>query len=370
MTLQERLRRIWQTRHAWLFDAVLPFWATAGVDLAGGFHDQLDAAGVALSLPKRMRVQARQLVVYAWAGQMGWPGPWRDVVQHGLKFMRAHALPDGLLPSRYENGGATGLAIYDQAFVLLALAQAHAAVNDAALEHDALALLQTLQNSFGRRDGGFNENGAGAVPLQANTNMHLFEACLAWRQHGASDLWGEAAARIGHLAVHTFVDPATGRLREFFDDEGRPDPHQHNDVEPGHQFEWGSLFFSEGRNNAIAERLIRDASDVGVDRKRNVALNSLNIDGSVRDSAARLWVQTERLRAVCLMVQRVQDGDHWRQEAIETETAMDRYFQTSIAGLWRDVMREDGTFDDGATQASSLYHIFGAYLALKELTER
>ena len=367
MTLQVQLQKIWKTRQAWLFDAVLPFWAMAGVDPVGGFHDKLDDTGAAVPAPKRMRVQARQVIVYAQAGRMGWPGPWRDLVAHGLAFVQAHALPDGLLPSLYENGEAKGLTIYDQAFVLLALAHARAALGNEKLEQQALKLLRSLQNSYGRADGGFNEHAAGAVPLQANTNMHLFEAFLTWRQEGSNAVWSDVAARVGHLAAQTFIDPVTGRLREFFDDDGHPNAHQRSDVEPGHQFEWGSLFFIEGGHGKIAEHLIRDASKVGVDRKRGVAVNGLNLDGSIRDGEARLWVQTEWLRAACLLAQRAQDADHWRREAMDADAAMHLYFQMPIAGLWRDVMRKDGTLDNGPAQASSLYHIFGAYMALKDL---
>lgn len=366
-----RLQAAWRDRRAWLFEEALPLWAEAGADPAGGFHDQLDDARRPVAGPKRLRVQARQVFVYAEAGRIGWPGPWRDAVAHGLAFLKAHAPPDhGALPSLYDGDRAWGLALYDQAFVLLALAHGRRALGDPALEIEALAFLAALQARFGRAQGGYDEHDGGAVPVQANPHMHLFEAMLTWRALSDAPAWGAAADAIRNLALTTFIDAPTGRLREFFDAQGRPDASQASDVEPGHQFEWGSLLLIDGRGGeAAAERLIRDATETGVDRRREAAINAQRIDGSPLDATARLWVQTERMRAALLMRARAPDAGFWLEEAMRSEATLRRYLDVPGGGLWRDLMLEDGAMKPEPAKASSLYHIMGAYLALKDAAE-
>lgn len=366
-----RLQEAWRDRRDWLFEEALPLWADAGIDPAGGFHDRLDDHGRPLPGPKRLRVQGRQVFVFAEAGRIGWPGPWREAVQHGLRFLADNApLDGGPLPSLYEDGKTRGLALYDQAFVLLAFAHGRRALDDPKLEARALGFLEVLRQRLGRPDGGFNELSPEAVPLQANPNMHLFEAMLAWRGLSDAPAWAATARAIRNLALDTFIDAATGRLREFFDDQGRPDPNQVSDVEPGHQFEWGTLLLQDGQGGeAAAERLIRDATAIGVDRRREAAINAQTLDGTALDATARLWVQTERMRATLLLAKRATDAEYWLDEALRAEKTLRRYLDAPGGGLWRDLMREDGSLVEEPAKASSLYHILGAYLALKDAAE-
>src|SRR5687768_620421 len=75
----------------WMFDAALPLWADRGVDAAGLLHERLDFQGRPdLTAMRRMRVQARQLFVFAEAGMMGWRGPAEEIVTRGLEAFVAH----------------------------------------------------------------------------------------------------------------------------------------------------------------------------------------------------------------------------------------------------------------------------------------
>lgn len=366
-----RLQEAWRDRREWLFEEALPLWAQAGVDPAGGFHDRLDDARRPIPGPKRLRVQGRQVFVYAEAGRIGWTGPWRDLVEHGLKFLMDNApLDGGPLPSLYEHGKARGLALYDQAFVLLALAHGRRALDEPKLEVRALGFLEMLRQRLGRPGGGFNELSPAEAPLQANPHMHLFEAMLAWRALSDAPVWAQTADVIRGLALDTFIDPPTGRLREFFDDQGRPDPNQISDIEPGHQFEWGTLLLLDGRGGeAAAERMIRDTTAIGVDRGLEAGINAQKLDGTAIDATARLWVQTERMRAALLMARRADDPAFWLDEALRAETTLRRYLDDPGGGLWRDLITEDGALVEEPSKASSLYHILGAYLALKDAAE-
>ena len=105
---------------AWLFDRALPLWADRGVNPQGGFFDRLDAHGRPLTEPMRLRVQARQMFVFAEAGRLGWPGDWRRVVEHGLEFLLERATQSGgFVAHTFEPDGSVRDAqpdLYDQAF--------------------------------------------------------------------------------------------------------------------------------------------------------------------------------------------------------------------------------------------------------------
>nr|WP_263972791.1 AGE family epimerase/isomerase [Brevundimonas pondensis] len=104
------------------------------------------------------------------------------------------------------------------------------------------------------------------------------------------------------LAQAVFIDPATGRLREFFDEAWRTIGEDHGRVvEPGHQFEWAWLLVQYGRRHNDADALqaarrLYAAGREGVSERHRVAVDALNDDGSVRTTRARLWPQTEWLR--------------------------------------------------------------------------
>lgn len=366
------VRTAWRQAREWLFDAALPLWAEAGLDPDGGFHDQIGDDRRPVAAPKRLRVQGRQMFVYAEAARLGWRGPWREVVRHGLAFLDAQAPHDGLYASQFDSDGGRGHTLYDQAFVLLGLAHAHAGLGEPQHEARALAFLAGLKARLGRADGGFDEVDGGAAPLQSNPHMHLYEACLAWRALSEAPAWRETAGAIRTLARTVFIDGRSGRLGEYFADDGRPAPGEHGRVaEPGHQFEWASLLMIDSaEDDAAAERLVRLASETGVDRAREAAFFSQDIaTGAPIDASARLWSQTERLRACLILRGRTAEPDRWTSEALKAFDTLQRYLEVPGNGLWRDRMDVDGRLDSEPAKASSLYHIIGAYAVLKDAAE-
>ncbi len=163
-----------------------------------------------------------------------------------------------------------------------------------------------------------------------------------------------------------FIDPINGALREFFDEAWRPAPGEPGRiVEPGHQFEWAWLLLSWSRQakadplalaaRIAAIRLIANAEDFGVDLARKVAMNSLLDDFSVHDARARLWPQTERIKAWALATAQL-DAPWWDTVADAVE-GLEAYLRTPVRGLWFDQMTAEGAFVDGPAPASSFYHI-------------
>ena len=116
----------------------------------------------------------------------------------------------------------------------------------------------------------------------------------------------------------------------------------------------------------VARRLYRYGADHGIDPKWGVAVYELLDDLSVNDGKARLWSQTEWLKAA-LILGRSASGDERQRylaDAIAGAKALSLYFDTPIAGLWRDKLLPDGSWVDEPAPASSLYHIIDALRVL------
>lgn len=363
----------------WLTTEALPIWWETGADRErGGFHERLNLDGTPCVEPRRARVQARQVFTFAVAGRLGWIGPSRQAVEHGLAFFRgAYERPDGTFRTLVGPDGAMlddTVVLYDQAFALFALAVASTVVADPApLTAAATRLRQRLEATLKHPLGGFEEAAPRKLPLLANPHMHLFEASLAWVELGQGPdqaAWNALADEIAGLALSHFIDPQTGYLREFFDGEWRPAPGRDGRiVEPGHLFEWAWLLVRwgtlRGRADAVAaaRRMAEAAEETGVDPVRNVAVNAILDDGAPIDSGARLWPQTERIKAAVALAGAAETEAEkalWRSRIAAGVTALFTYFDVPVAGLWRDKLRPDGTFVEEPAPASSFYHIICA----------
>ncbi len=137
--------------------------------------------------------------------------------------------------------------------------------------------------------------------------MHLLEAALAWMETGRDPAWEKLAAEIVNLALAHFIDSETRVLREVFDAAWSPAPGEAGLVtEPGHQFEWSWLLerWSRLKNDAPAHDAaltLFAAGRRGVDAARNAAIDETDPDMTPRRATARLWPQTERLKAALLL---------------------------------------------------------------------
>jgi mannose-6-phosphate isomerase len=287
-------------------------------------------------------------------------------VRHALDFFRAHYFRrDGLVRAVVDvHGGAINetALLYDQAFALLGFAAAYAKLRDPSLREAAQTLRHEIIGALfhGR---GFDETLDRAPPLLSNSHMHLLEACLAWRELDGG--WDDIAANIVALAFDRFLDERIHAITEFFTRDWTPIAGEHGRiVEPGHQFEWAWLLLRWAAVTSqpeIARRALQlvDTSELHVHDRRQVAMNSLVIHGAsliVRDANARLWPQTERIKANLLAAQMTGDT-RYVGGAVRALQTLRRYLEVPTAGLWRDTMGADGTFVIEPSPASSFYHI-------------
>lgn len=378
-----RARAAWRE---WFLTQAFPLWSTRGVDRQrGGFFEKLDDQGHPVDEPRRTRVVARQLYVCAVANRLGWPGDTSGLLTHGLDFLLNRLrCPDGTFATSVDvrSGERNGqFDLYEQAFALFALATVHETDRQAFahLPGIALSTLQRLREGWQHELGGFHESQPPQAPLRANPHMHLLEAALQWHRvnEGATPAWGELADELTTLALDHLLDAPSGLVTEWFDLGWRPLAGERgSEAEPGHQFEWGWLLMQwalarpdhprRAEALAAARRMIDLGEQLGVDPARGVAINTVGTDGRWRDASAKLWPQTERIKA---WVTRAELAEQAKQassseEAMQALTrataatqALRRYLDHPVAGAWHESLDAQGRWQAQATRASSLYHI-------------
>ena len=360
---------------SWLCDAAYPVWSTRGVDPAGGFHERLGMDGKPLAEPRRSRVNPRQAYCFAMAHSLGWRGDTAALVKHGLDYwMAKYRRPDGLYRTLVNADGSIRddrALLYDQAFGLLAFNVSSVGDMCAHCEGQSFELLNLVLSHMKRQDAGFESGVPASLPLQSNPHMHLFEAALAGCEVSSENsVWKPLADEIAELALTKFIDPASGALREFFDAGWNPAPGiDGRIVEPGHQFEWAWLLLRWGgarnaRARAAALKLIDIGERHGV--RNGLATNSLLDDFSPHDAGARLWPQTERLKAAAIAARLTGEAKYFAMTVSAADGLM-RYLDTPIPGLWHDRIDAEGRVTDEPAPASSFYHLVAAVAEISAL---
>ena len=372
----------------WLTRSALPLWWRVGTDhVGGGFFEKIDLDGRAIEATRRTRVTGRQLYVFATAARFGWSADAAAAISHGLSwFRRACLAADGTVVSTSHPDGRPAdprFELYDHAFALFGLAAVQAVAPSDELVATARRMRERMKAGWGHPIAGFEAANPRRLPLEANPHMHVFEAALAWEAvaPGAERAaWAGLADEIAGLCLDRFVHPESGAVREFFDGDWRPAAGEAGRiVEPGHQFEWAWLLArwgsarGEARAIAAARRLVEIAEGHGVDPVRGVAFAELWDDFSPKDRVARVWPQTERIKAWLAMAG-LAATEAERAAALDkvvaATTGLDKYFSVSIPGLWRERLAGDGAFLVEPVPASSLYHITCAVTELRlRLTE-
>jgi mannose/cellobiose epimerase-like protein (N-acyl-D-glucosamine 2-epimerase family) len=357
----------------WLLDVAYPLWGSCGADTVhGGFHETLDSNARPADEPRRLRVQARQVYCFARAASLGWTGDSGKLLASGLSYVRSYyRRPDGLFRTLVAPDGTAldeRAFLYDQAFVLLALAESQRALGQQPeLLADAVSLREALYTRLKRNEGGFGSEVTDPVPILANPHMHLLEAALAWTEVSGDPAWQVLADDIAQLALQRFSDPRTGALRERFgSDWTQLGPEAGPVVEPGHQFEWAWLLSrwcrgTPGAASAKAERLVEIGETYGI--RRGVVVMGLLEDFTVIDGSARLWGQTERLKASLYLAKRGHQPRYWLTTSSAAATLW-KFLAVPTPGLWHDTLSADGQFVRSRVPASTFYHIVSAITAL------
>lgn len=357
----------------WLVVTAYPLWSRYGIDTRnGGFVEALAANTTPLLSPRRLRVQPRQIYAFAQASGLGWQNDTASIIRRALRYMDAcYRRPDGLYRTLIGSTGAPldqNALLYDHAFVLLGLSSAAHILKDRTdLERRALELRNLIEHRWRLPSGGFLSDDATRNVREANPHMHLLEACLAWSEIGKDLSWTASVEELAELAVTRFINPESGAIHETFLSTWEPAPGLAGRiVEPGHQFEWAWILMRcRGKNisryRSAALRLIEYGELRGI--RDGAAVNAILSDGSIHDAKARLWPQTERLKAA-LLAHEITNDAKFVDIGVEAAGTVLRYLETDTPGLWRDERSAEGSFSVGASPASSFYHLVGAIAEL------
>jgi mannose/cellobiose epimerase-like protein (N-acyl-D-glucosamine 2-epimerase family) len=95
-----------------------------------------------------------------------------------------------------------------------------------------------------------------------------------------------------------------------------------------------------------------------------IVIDALNTDGSVRSRQARLWPQTEWLKAALILAEAASPDDRavLLEDAAKALRALWLYLTPD--GLWHDKHLPEGGFVTEPAPASSLYHIMAGFQQL------
>jgi mannose-6-phosphate isomerase len=412
----ENLARLQELREQllnWLKSHALPLWEIHGVDRTlGGYFESIEFDHDRRTFEsrgeiRRGRVVARQMYVFHAGRELGWECHGADPLRHGCDYLFSHLKrDDGHFHTAVEAISRAPIgrfSLYESAFYLFALATVYGSLGHAyPIYESASAFLEHLRAGWGKSNGGFEESSPPSLPLKSNPHLHLLEAALAWVDATAGSPlqtpWVRLAEEIVALSLSRFIDPRIGAVREFFDASWTPMPDASGRiVEPGHQFEWSWLLMKWARSAQCPDsmrdacrlasiRLVELGERFGVDPVRGVAFNELWDDMTPKDASAKLWPQTERVKAWCAVVEDrtglaglglaglgpaglgLVEGDSACRSLVQAIQGLQRYLEIEPLGLWQEVLSADGTFSCEPSKASSFYHIVNAIEALDRCT--
>ena len=370
------------TARAWLFNCAGPLWAGTGIDARGLPAERLTLDGFPDPAPRRLFVLARHVFSFCALGRMGWDGPWAKRAGAAFTHITEHGRrPDGLYVHSFAVDGTpldTRWDLYDQGFVLLACAEASMRLGRPDALKAAHALADALEQVAAHPSGGYREGERGpSTPRRQNPHMHLFEGVLSLVEADPHPRWPALAEKLGRLGLERFMTGGTGPIREYFAEDLAPAPGPEGQmVEPGHCCEWAWLFWradalglGDGSFAPAAESLLAFAREHGTGPDMRLTLDAVDVDGAVLKPTARLWPQTERMKAALERFRRLADPADLA-DAAGAFASLAPFLATPRPGVWYDVRLPDGTYRPEAARGSSLYHIACAYLELLALAGR
>jgi mannose/cellobiose epimerase-like protein (N-acyl-D-glucosamine 2-epimerase family) len=356
----------------WAVTRALPLWANAGFDhQRGGFHEHLRPDGMPdRSAVRRLRVQARQIYVYAHAAALGWYPPGRDVaiaaVDQMVSMYRspdgrpgyAHLLaPDGSIADALRD-------TYDHMFVLLGLTWAARASGDAQVRVLIDDMLAFLDEHLTAPDGSFVEGLPSSLPRRQNPHMHAFEAMLALHEAIAHPEAIGRARRLLDMFDSAFFDHESKTLGEYFTNDWEPVSGAAGDsIEPGHHAEWAWLLRRHERLTGTPwgvrpGELLQTALRFA-DPATGFLVDEGDRNGAVRRATRRTWPQTELAKA---WLAEAEAGHPSAAEnaRIALAALAEHYLDRPFVGGWTDQFDAAGRPMTQDVPASTFYHVFCA----------
>ncbi len=355
----------------WLKQESLPLWAKSGFnEEQGASYERLLPNGQPdLSSNVRLRVQARQIFVYAVANHMGWSDVGRTRAESILAFMdrvAKHPTAESgythLLDSHFEVIDAKQ-DLYDHAFYILANISCYRAFGLRSALKKARSLLDYIDTRFKSSNGGWIEGDYEYKLRRQNPHMHLFEAFLTAYDATKEQYWLDRATGIFQLFKNYFYDKDTAVVREFFTDDWElPAEENKLAVQPGHMMEWVWLlcWYSDRSKEDVLQyvnALYDRALEIGRCKESGLLFDEVYISGEVKEPTKRCWVITELIKAsIALVLTGRKECIGSATEAIEL---LLRFYidPAAIKGAYVDQLDEHNKVVANHTLASTLYHL-------------
>lgn len=352
----------------WLRKAALPLWSSAGIDpISGAYVEALTPEGEPVSgVPRRFRVQARQIFVYADAALRYGDTSAREQARRAFHWANSAywAEDGGWVFSVDDNDMVVDGTrdAYEQAFGIFASAWMLRAAPDSGAEKWIERGWAFLDENLASPHGGYQESIPPKTPRRQNPHMHLLEACLACYDATGDDVYLDRARGIYDLFRRYWFDPEHGMLGEYYGDDWQPAERQL--FEPGHHMEWAWLLqrLADRTGLETAEALVLHATATKYGRASDgLLIEECLPDGMPVLRTKRAWPQTEEIKGQLAMFERTGNRGYLDSAASAATNLMDRYLRAN--GTWQDRLDVDGSGMTPNAPASSLYHIA---LALNE----
>lgn len=328
---------------------------------------------------RRVRVQARQIYVFARAHYLGWCDS-LDLAKRGMEILRQRACsPDGK-PGWVHTLDHTGEVssfvrdLYDHAFLVLAAAWLFRASGEQEYLELANEIVSFIEVEMTSPHDGFVESiGGPQLPRRQNPHMHLFEAMMALFDATRDPRVLERVDHLKQLFDRHFFQPESRVLLEYFSDDwstARGDAA--GIVEPGHLAEWVWLLAEYSRLTGAplegaARELFESSSRLGQHIEQGFLVASTTAAGKVNDAGSRCWMQTEWIRAAAVLADRsIEGAGRVRDQAITV--LFKHHIDGARPGTWIDAVNDKGRATSQVVPASTLYHIMGAVIEAESLS--
>lgn len=354
-----------QALKRWAIDAALPFWAENGRDQNGGFYEDLDLQNQPLTQSiRRVRVQARQIYVYAMATEKGW-FEGTKLIRDTFDFMCKYGLsPDGKdgfvhrINPDYSIFSARR-DFYDHAFYLLSCAWMHRLTKDPRAMQVADHIQTLLSTQMKSETSGWLECVPAAeedqFPRRQNPHMHFLEASMALYDATGKALHLNHSKIVFELFSKHFYGKDPVFIREFFNDDWTPVKGALGaTAEPGHAAEWVWLLWEFEKRTGLSTKAPAQALYQSGLRPDIFLNDEEERGGDIRRATKRLWVQTELIKSHLAQLERGDVGAG--QRAANTIKAFrETYLQAD--GTWIDQINAQGQPCAKTIPVSSFYHI-------------
>ncbi|KXI27782.1 AGE family epimerase/isomerase [Paraglaciecola hydrolytica] len=357
----------------WLKHDALPYWTTSGINPHNGavYEQMLFNGQPDLAANQRVRVQARQIMVFCAAQQQQWLNNSLPIVSRIVAFMHSHGRISptaiGYVQLLTPDNQIVGpkLDSYDFAFYFLACFHRFSTFNDKQALDEANALLWYMDVHFKNGSAGWLEGNYSTPHRRQNPHMHLFEAFMTGYEVTRDGKWLAKAGQIFSLFEQYFFNPKTHVLHEHFDANWQLAEGQAGEsVEPGHMFEWVWLLRWYERLTATpvghyCDALYQKALTIGCDPLSQLIYDVVDTQGTIIKGTKRCWPLTELVKAslaqatVCSPAQRQFYED---KAALGIQLLFDFYQHPTIKGSYIDQIAPDNTVVADHAPASTLYH--------------